>query len=119
MLEPIRFELKEEHLLLLTEGYFRYDGSCEFGSIGLDCKRPFGNSDVYLDMAEILGGSADYETACELDNYEVANEFEERFDKLYKEELPLAMKIIFETRSFELGWYEAEWTGRGWRKIDG
>jgi hypothetical protein len=31
-----------------------YDGSCEFGSIGLDCKRPFGNSNVLRDIAEII-----------------------------------------------------------------
>ena len=31
------------------------DDSCEFGSIGLDCKRPFGNSNVEHDMFEIIG----------------------------------------------------------------
>lgn len=28
---------------------------CEFGGIGLDCKRPFGNSSVESDMLELIG----------------------------------------------------------------
>ncbi len=28
---------------------------CEFGGIGLDSKRPFGNSDVETDMCKIIG----------------------------------------------------------------
>lgn len=28
---------------------------CEYGAIGVDCKRPFGNSDVEADILEILG----------------------------------------------------------------
>ncbi|KKM26481.1 hypothetical protein LCGC14_1584240, partial [marine sediment metagenome] len=35
------------------------DDSCEFGSIGLDCKRPFGNSQVEKDMFEIIGLNAE------------------------------------------------------------
>lgn len=30
---------------------------CEYGSIGLDCKRPFGNSDVEGDILEIIGAT--------------------------------------------------------------
>lgn len=28
---------------------------CEYGAIGVDCKRPFGNSDVEGDILELLG----------------------------------------------------------------
>jgi hypothetical protein len=34
--------------------YITWD-DCEFGAPACDCKRPYGNSDVYGDMAEILG----------------------------------------------------------------
>jgi hypothetical protein len=30
-------------------------GNCEYGGWGLDDKRPFGNSDVAYDIAEIIG----------------------------------------------------------------
>jgi hypothetical protein len=47
-----------EHLELLATAFFcnleRKD-DCEYGSIGLDCKRPFGNSDVEGDILEIIG----------------------------------------------------------------
>lgn len=33
----------------------QFDGSCEFGSIGTDCKRPFGNSNVESDILKIIG----------------------------------------------------------------
>ena len=47
---------KEKHLRLLANAFFdnlEIDGS-EYGGIGLDSKRPFGNSDVEGDMLEIL-----------------------------------------------------------------
>ena len=31
----------------------RWD-DCEFGAPAIDCKRPYGNSDVYNDIAKIL-----------------------------------------------------------------
>lgn len=45
----------------------KYDDFCEYGSIGVDCKRPFGNSDVEADMLEIIGWEMegdDGEDAC-------------------------------------------------------
>lgn len=40
---------------------------CEYGAIGVDCKRPFGNSDVEGDILEILGvkpGGDDGDSKC-------------------------------------------------------
>ena len=49
---------QDEHLQKLAVAFFnnieRHD-DCEYGSIGLDCKRPFGNSDVEGDILEIIG----------------------------------------------------------------
>ena len=48
---------KEKDLAILADAFFdnlQID-TCEFGGIGLDCKRPFGNSDVESDMLEMLG----------------------------------------------------------------
>lgn len=45
-------------LARLADAFFEnliVDKSCEFGSVGLDCKRPFGNSSVEQDMFEIIG----------------------------------------------------------------
>lgn len=50
----------ENHLKLLADAFFSnmaYDPACEYGSIGVDCKRPFGNSDVEGDVLEIIGAA--------------------------------------------------------------
>lgn len=49
---------KNKDLEKLSQAFFaniehRHDG--EYGSIGTDCKRPFGNSDVEGDTLEIIG----------------------------------------------------------------
>ena len=48
----------EEDIKKLANEYFeniKYHNDCEFGSVGADCKRPFGNSDVEDDILEIIG----------------------------------------------------------------
>ena len=48
---------KTEDLKKLAVAFFdnlEVDTSREFGSIGLNCKRPFGNSDVLVDILEII-----------------------------------------------------------------
>lgn len=49
-----RFTLTEEHLKLLRHAHVTWN-DCEFGAPAIDCKRPYGNSSVILDIAEILG----------------------------------------------------------------
>jgi hypothetical protein len=43
-------------MLLLEIAFFRnlQRDSCEYGAIGVNCKRPFGNSDVEGDILEII-----------------------------------------------------------------
>ena len=50
-----RFTLTEDHVKLLRRSNVNYSGHCEWGYVGLDCKRPFGNGDLVGDMAKILG----------------------------------------------------------------
>lgn len=48
---------KQTDLLKLADAFFKnleYDNSCDYGSVGVDCKRPFGNSDVEGDILEII-----------------------------------------------------------------
>src|SRR5262245_17189804 len=49
-----RFTVTDEHLRLLRRAYVFWDET-EFGAPGINAKRPYGNSDVYGDIAEILG----------------------------------------------------------------
>lgn len=47
-------EITPEHLKLLERLQWEFDDR-EFGAPGVDCKRPYGNSDVEFDIARILG----------------------------------------------------------------
>lgn len=50
----------QDHRLLLQRAVIIWN-NCEFGAPEIDCKRPYGNSDVLGDMTEILPGySEDY-----------------------------------------------------------
>ena len=48
------FELTEQHLALMKRMFVGWQ-DCEFGAPEIDPKRPYGNSDVLGDIAEILG----------------------------------------------------------------
>lgn len=47
---------EQQDLKILAKAFFNNltITTCEFGGIGLDCKRPFGNSDAEGDILEIL-----------------------------------------------------------------
>lgn len=54
-------DARYEHLMKLADAFF-YNlqiDQCEFGGIGVDCKRPFGNSDAEADILEIIGQTPD------------------------------------------------------------
>lgn len=53
-MDPVRFEVTENHLKLLERFWFDYNDWTEFGAPEVDPKRPYGNSDVYGDLGEIL-----------------------------------------------------------------
>lgn len=64
--------------------------NCEFGAPVIDCKRPYGNGDVFTDMAALLPHLADDEMA---------------MARLHGE-LILVLEAVLSSRSFEPGVYE-------------
>ena len=52
----MKFRTKDlKTLALAVLANLQRNHDCEYGSIGTDCKRPFGNSDVEGDILEIIG----------------------------------------------------------------
>ena len=101
------FELTENHVKLLQNAYVDWDG-CEYGAPAIDCKRPYGNSSVEQDIAEIIGvkyNDEDDDQREELRNLHL--------------ETRTALQIILATKSFEIGVYEKlnEYNDRSWKKI--
>ena len=107
------FELKEEHLQLLERAYWEWH-DCEYGAPSMDPKRPYGNSDVTGDVAEIIGEQPKKCPHCDEFIYELDTE---RYDELHRETLH-ALEVICQTRSFELGVYVRpgnSWETKEWR----
>lgn len=110
---PPRFELTEEHLALLGRAYVRWE-DCETGAPAIDCKRPYGNSYVAGDVAEILG----WEIADSEDG--LTSEQEDRALALHGETLT-ALQIILTARDFRPGVYlkRDQYDARSWYFVGG
>lgn len=96
------FILKEEHLKLLRKMCVRW-GDCEFGAPAIDCKRPYGNSDVYKDIAKILGIKGDI-----VDDREVFSLEQINLMKELHEETEIALQIVLLTGEFRTGEYVSD-----------
>ncbi len=98
----IEFELTEDHLKLIQNMYVSWD-ACEYGAPAIDPKRPYGNSFVEGDIAEILGWDMPDEDD---DNWNEDEEeaTKERAEKIHKE-TETALQIILVTKSFAPGKY--------------
>ncbi len=97
-----RFTVTEDHLKLLRSANVGWDG-CEFGAPAIDCKRPYGNSDVYKDMGRILGIERRGNPLTEHDF--TASQYA-RMAKAHHE-TQIALQIILAAGSFVAGEYEA------------
>ncbi len=109
MNEP--FTITESHLQLLRHAYVGWDG-CEFGAPAIDCKRPYGNSDVYGDIAEILG----WELFKDADGDEhLSKEQRDLADRLHSE-TKTVLQIALQVGEFKAGTYRKrdEYDARSW-----
>jgi hypothetical protein len=107
-----KFTITEQHLKLLQHAYVGWD-DCEFGAPEIDCKRPYGNSDVLGDMADILYGKLPADA-----KEKVVESTQDFLYKLHKD-LEMVLQICLVTQKFEAGTYEPTGTydARGWKKI--
>ena len=108
------FTVTDEHLKLLRRAYVGWD-DCEFGAPAIDCKRPYGNSDVIADIAEILEVPDDQWRDEDGDAFPDA---EEAFTKLHAE-TAIVLQIALATGEFRPGRYVCEKYGRNWRPAEG
>lgn len=104
------FTITEEHMKLARRMYVGWQ-NCEFGAPEIDPKRPYGNSDVHGDIAEIIG----LKPSDDEDEPFTPNEVDV-MDRLHKG-MQLVLQIGLSTGSFEAGTYEGEEYGNKWRKV--
>lgn len=101
----IQFRVTEDHLKLTKRMNVGWCGD-EFGAPEIDPKRPYGNSNVLDDIADIL----DY------DNAELSPEAESRL-MLIHQETKTVLQIALATGAFATGLYESEEWRRNWIRI--
>jgi hypothetical protein len=104
-----KFTINEDHIKLLRHMITDWDG-CEFGAPSIDPKRPYGNSDVYTDIAEILGIVPD-------DPDDSFSAIQEAYMRCLHEQTQTALQIVLATGQFSAGEYQADEYRRNWEKI--
>lgn len=109
-----RFILTADHIKLLRHAYVGWN-DCETGAPEIDPKRPYGNSDVNLDIHEILTGES---VGMADSNREGLTDKEmEKYTILHRE-TEEALQIILSTGRFQPGIYEKEPYGKDWKLIN-
>jgi hypothetical protein len=109
------FTVTDEHLRLLRHGHVFWD-EAEFGAPSIDAKRPYGNSNVYRDIAEILGVPesewSDRQLSPSLD-------VKWRFLRLHVE-TAIALQIALFTGEFRTGRYvrDQKFDRQHWRRVE-
>lgn len=102
----IKFKITDSHIKLARKMYVGWS-DVEFGAPEIDPKRPYGNSDVTNDIAEILGLPIEEEMPEALVDY---------LHSLHKS-METALQIFLCTGKFETGEYENDDYGLNWKKV--
>lgn len=104
------FTMTNEHVMLLCHAYVRWE-DCESGAPAIDCKRPYGNSSVASDVAEILGWDVDRDDG-------LTDDQRSRADAIHAE-TELALQIVLSTGEFRPGTYARpdEYNYRKWALV--
>ncbi len=100
------FLLKPEHIKLLERAYIGWE-DCEFGAPAIDCKRPYGNSDVVGDIAEILGWQYNHDDVLTKEQIGYAHQLHR--------ETQVALQIIVQHFKVPWGTYISEDYGGTWK----
>jgi hypothetical protein len=106
-----RFTVTPEHVALLRAAYVGWD-SCEFGAPAIDCKRPYGNSDVLRDMAGILNVPQ-----VETEDGSVWSKAEAERMRCVHAETRTALQIFLRTGTMEPGTYKAPFYTQDWQRV--
>lgn len=118
------FTVTEQHLALLGRAYVRWD-DCEFGAPAIDPKRPYGNSSVERDIAEILN-EPEWQTAVEEDDRhddDAAKDYylSRNYDRLVRvhAEVGVALQVALTTRRFAAGEYRLakDYDSTSWQPV--
>ena len=105
--------ITQEHLKLVKMLWFSWD-KCEFGSPEVDCKRPFGNSDVFNDIFKILDVKPEQFNS-DYGEYEYSEKQKQYVYRLYCQ-LKDVLEICCRNLEFKCGQFKREEIYLDWEK---
>lgn len=111
MTETKTFHLSAEHVTLLRHMLVGWQ-DCETGAPEIDPKRPYGNSNVASDVAEIL----EIEGWDPFGDDEMSDELEQRMLTLHRE-TETALQVVLAVGSFETGDFTCEPYSAKWQRV--
>lgn len=95
------FKVTSEHLKLLPRFNIVWEDS-EYGAPAVDCKRPYGNSNVEDDILEILGIIPE-----DVSNYgDYYTDKQREYAKILHTEMRIVLEILCHNLAINIGWYE-------------
>lgn len=106
-----QFRVLPEHVTLLSNAYTSWD-DCEYGAASIDCKRPYGDSDVIGSIAELLKIAPDQPDEDE----PYSDALVARLDRLHRQ-TSVVLQILLHTGVLQTGEYERERYGGRWSRI--
>lgn len=110
-----RFEVKEEHIKLLKKLNFDFDSRTEFGAPLISPKRPYGNSDVYQDIADIIGIKPEVTDWDNEDDF--FSDTQEMYMYALHKDMTTVLNILCVNLTIEAGMYQAKVYSDNWKKI--
>lgn len=107
-----KLTITEDHLKLVKRMYVDWN-DCEYGAPYVDPKRPYGNSDVESDIAEILGWKI------KTDRYgdRVMTESQSKKAAKIHSEMENVLQICFRFLQFKTGTFKRENSWDNWEKV--
>ena len=115
MFDKVQFEITEKHIKLMKNMNVGYNEHCEFGAPDIDPKRPYGNGNVYRDIARIL----EIEPALIKDGESIFSEDQEDAMLALHKQMKTALQVVLTASTFETGLYESDEYHDNWQKIKG
>ena len=129
--KAIIFEMTRDHLALLGSMWVDWNDEAYEGAPMINVKRPYGDSDVINDVAEILGNYPqpyshrereeymDFDSDGEIKRVRTLDGRTLKFEDLERihRQMALALQIVLVTQSFQTGTYIRNSYDINWKKI--